>query len=169
MLSKNNLIRLKNKDNLIFNDFIFKCSIGKNGLSSNKVEGNKKTPKGIFSLGCLYYRNDRVYKPKTKLKCLKISRLKGWSNDVRNEKYYNKIIKIRKKIRHEKLFRKDYKYDYFIPILYNTKQRKIGKGSAIFIHLTKNYKSTAGCIALNKKDFLILLKLINKKTKIKIF
>ncbi len=95
--------------------------------------------------------------------------MKGWSNDVRNEKYYNKIIKIRKKIRHEKLFRKDYKYDYFIPILYNTKQRKIGKGSAIFIHLTKNYKSTAGCIALNKKDFLILLKLINKKTKIKIF
>ena len=48
MLSKNNLIRLKNKDNLIFNDFIFKCSIGKNGLSSNKVEGDKKTPEGYY-------------------------------------------------------------------------------------------------------------------------
>ena len=34
--------------------------------------------------------------------------------------------------------------------------------------LTNNYKPTAGCIALNKKDLLILLKLINKKTEIKI-
>ena len=32
---------------------------------------------------------------------------------------------------------------------------KLGKGSAIFLHLTQNYKSTAGCIALRKKDFLI--------------
>ena len=67
------------------------------------------------------------------------------------------------------MFRKDYKYDYVIPINYNTKNTKIGKGSAIFIHLSKNYKKTAGCIALKKKDLLILLKLINKKTKIRIF
>ena len=43
---------------------------------------------------------------------------------------------------------------------------KKNKGSAIFIHLTKNYKSTAGCIAILKKDFLILAKLINKNSKI---
>ena len=66
------------------------------------------------------------------------------------------------------MFRKDYKYNYIIPINYNTKNTKIGKGSAIFIHITKNYIPTAGCVALQKKDFLILLKLINKKTKIKI-
>ena len=41
-------------------------------------------------------------------------------------------------------------------------------GSAIFLHLTKDYKATAGCIALKKKDFDVLLNLINKKTKIKI-
>ena len=40
------------------------------------------------------------------------------------------------------------------------------KGSAIFIHLTKDYSKTAGCIALSKKDFLILAKLVNKKSKI---
>ena len=38
----------------------------------------------------------------------------------------------------------------------------------IFFHLTNNYKPTAGCIALKKKDFEILLKLIDKNTKIKI-
>ena len=62
----------------------------------------------------------------------------------------------------------DYKYDFFIPIKYNFKKVIPGNGSAIFIHLTKNYKPTAGCIALSKKDFLVLIKLINKNTKIRI-
>ncbi len=74
----------------------------------------------------------------------------------------------KEKIKHEKLFRKDNKYDLLIPIKYNQKKRILGKGSCIFLHLTKNYKPTAGCIALNKNDFLIMLKIIDKKTKIKI-
>ena len=47
------LIKLKNKDTLIFDEFKFKCAIGKNGLKKNKIEGDKSTPKGIFSLGKL--------------------------------------------------------------------------------------------------------------------
>ena len=92
----------------------------------------------------------------------------GWCDDVRSFKYYNRLITIKKDIRHEKLFRKDNKYDLLIPIKYNSK-RVVGKGSCIFIHLTKNYKPTAGCIALKKKDFLIMLKIINNKTKISIY
>ena len=92
----------------------------------------------------------------------------GWCDDPKNKKYYNKLIKVNKKIKHEKLFRKDSKYDFLIPVNYNTKKTELGKGSAIFIHLTKNFKPTEGCIALKKKEFLILLKLINKNTKIKI-
>ena len=91
----------------------------------------------------------------------------GWCNDI-NHKLYNKKIKIKKNVKHEKLFRSDYKYDYFIPIQYNWRYPKKNKGSAIFIHLTKNYKPTAGCIALLQKDFLILVKLIKSSTKIKI-
>jgi L,D-peptidoglycan transpeptidase YkuD (ErfK/YbiS/YcfS/YnhG family) len=53
-------------------------------------------------------------------------------------------------------------------IKYNTNKIIPNRGSAIFIHLTKNYKPTAGCIALKEKDFLILLKLVKKNTKIKI-
>ena len=79
------------------------------------------------------------------------------------------MIKINGKIRHEKLYRRDNKYDILLVIDYNLRKPIPFKGSAIFIHLTKNFKSTAGCIALNKKDFLILLKLVNKKTRIKIF
>ncbi len=91
----------------------------------------------------------------------------GWCDDVKS-KYYNKEIKTNTKFTHEKLFRRDYKYDYLMIIKYNYTNTKKGKGSAIFIHLTKNYKKTAGCIALREKDLLILLKLINRKTKIKI-
>ena len=94
----------------------------------------------------------------------------GWCDDVNSKKKYNKLIKIEKKFKfkYEKLFRKDINYDYLIPINYNSKNPTIGKGSAIFIHLTKNYKKTAGCIALTQKDFQILIKLINKNTRIKI-
>jgi L,D-peptidoglycan transpeptidase YkuD (ErfK/YbiS/YcfS/YnhG family) len=90
----------------------------------------------------------------------------GWSNDVNFPNKYNKLIKIKKNIRHEKLFRSDHKYDLLIPIKYNFGKSIVGKGSCIFIHLTNNYNSTAGCIALQKKDFLIMLKLITKNTKI---
>ena len=161
-------IILKDKATLIFDDFTFRCSIGAKGFTKKKVEGDKKTPIGTFSLGNLYYRKDRNIKPLTKLKCIPIKNNMGWCDDVNSKKYYNKLIKINKKIRYEKLFRKDNKYDFIIPINYNSKKPKIAKGSAIFIHLTKNFKPTSGCVALQKKDFLILAKLINKKTKIKI-
>ena len=75
---------------------------------------------------------------------------------------------IEKGIKHEKLKRNDNKYDLLIPIKYNFKKPIIGKGSCVFIHLTKDYKPTAGCIALKKKDFIIMLKLIKKNSKIKI-
>ncbi len=93
----------------------------------------------------------------------------GWCDDPLDIKNYNKLIKLNKKIKCEKLHRKDHKYDLMIPIKYNYLKPKKFKGSCIFIHLTNDYKATAGCIAIKKSDFLIMLKLINKKTKIKIY
>ena len=61
------LIKLKNKDTLIFDEFKFKCSIGKKGIKKNKYEGDKSTPSGIYELGHLYYRSDRTNKPVTKI------------------------------------------------------------------------------------------------------
>ena len=160
-------IIVKNKDTLLFDDFIFKCSVGKNGFTKRKVEGDEKTPVGSYFLDNIYYRKDKVKKPFTSMKCIGIKKNMGWCDDV-NNKYYNKKVKINNKFRYERLFRNDYKYDYIIPIKYNWVNPKRGKGSAIFIHLTKNYKPTKGCIAVSKRDFLILTKLINKNTKIKI-
>ena len=162
-------IIIKNKETLLFDDFKFKCSVGKKGFSKNKKEGDYTTPRGIFGLGNIYYRSDRIQKPRTKLKTIILKKDMGWCDDPKS-KFYNKLIKIRKKTKfsYEKLYRKDYKYDLLILIKYNYKKIIKHNGSAIFLHLTKNYSSTRGCIALQKRDFLILLKVINKKTKIKI-
>jgi len=162
-------ILVKNKHTLQIDEFKFKCCVGKKGSTWNKKEGDKKTPKGTFKIENLYFRKDRKKKPLTSLKCIEIKENMGWSEDIRFPKKYNKMIRVNKKIKHEKLKRKDSKYDLLIPIKYNFKKPVTGLGSCIFIHLTKNYKPTAGCVALKEKDFLIMLKLITKNSKIKIF
>ena len=161
-------ILIKNKHTLIIDEFVFKCCIGKNGSSAKKKEGDKKTPKGTFKIENLYYRKDRIKRPKTQLKCIKITKNMGWCNDIRFPKKYNKKIKLDRKFSYEKLYRYDYKYNLVVPIKYNFNKPIIDRGSCIFIHLTKDYKPTAGCIALKEKDFLIMLKIIKRNSVIKI-
>ena len=81
----------------------------------------------------------------------------GWSDDPRS-KDYNREITINKnyKYSHEKLFRKDHKYDLINPIKYNYNKPIKNKGSAIFLHLTKDYKPTNGCI--KRKRFFSYVK-----------
>ena len=161
------IIKIKNKDTLILDDFKFKCCVGKNGFTNHKREGDKKTPIGLFGLENLYFRKDKFPKLNSKLKKIPIKKNMGWCDDVKSQKY-NKLINISKKIKYEKMFRNNSSYDLLIPIKYNMSKPKKNKGSAIFLHITSNYKKTLGCVAVKKKDMLIILKLINKNTKIKI-
>ena len=160
------IIHVKNKNTLIIDDFQLKCCIGKNGINFNKKEGDYSTPRGLFKLKKLYFRKDRVGIPNCKITKKKITKNMGWCDDPKNKKY-NQEVFISNKNNKEIFYRKDYKYDYLITINHNYKRIPF-KGSAIFIHLTNNYKPTAGCIGLKKNDFEILLKLVNKKTKIRI-
>ena len=162
-------ILVKNKHTLQIDEFKFRCCIGKKGSTRKKKEGDKKTPKGIFEIEHLYFRKDRIKKPSTSLKCIEIKKEMGWCNDILFPKKYNKLFKIKKKIKHEKLKRNDNKYDLLIPIKHNFTKPIVGLGSCIFIHLTKDYNPTAGCIALKEKDFLIMIKLIKRNSKIIIF
>ena len=160
------IIHVTNKNTLIIDSFKLRCCIGKKGLNSNKKEGDYSTPKGLFHLRKLYFRRDHVGTPKCKINKKIIKKNMAWCDDP-NHRKYNEEIKTHNKSLKESLHRRDHKYDYIISISYNEKKIP-GKGSAIFIHLTDNYKPTAGCVALKKNDFEILLKLLNKKTKIKI-
>jgi len=162
-------ILVKNKHTLQIDEFKFRCCIGKKGSTRNKQEGDNKTPIGVFKLGNLYFRGDRISKHKTKLRCIKIRKNMGWSDDQLDHKNYNKLINTNLVKKCEKLYRKDYKYDLLIPIKYNFKKPIPGKGSCIFLHLTRSYAPTAGCVALTKKDFMIMLKIITVNSSICIF
>ena len=154
------------KNILIYKGYKLKCSIGKSGTTNSKKEGDLATPKGVFNLGALYYRKDRIKLPKCKLVKIVIKRNMGWCNDIKS-KFYNKQIKLPFEYKAEKLYLKNNIYDLIINIKYNHKPIIKGKGSAIFLHIArKNFKATEGCIAINKKDFLNILPLIDKKTKI---
>ncbi|MDA8845668.1 L,D-transpeptidase family protein, partial [Candidatus Pelagibacter bacterium] len=155
-----------NKNTLIIDEFKLRCCVGKKGLNSKKKEGDYTTPKGLFNLRKLYFRKDRVGIPSCRLNKKKIKKDMAWCDDPKHQKY-NEEIKTKNKNLKENLYRKDHKYDYLISISHNERKTP-GNGSAVFIHLTDQYEPTAGCIALRKKDFEILLKLIDKKTKVKI-
>ena len=151
---------------LLCKGYKLKCSIGKSGITHFKKEGDLATPKGTFKLGLLYYRKDRNKSLKCKIRKRVIKKSMGWCDDSRSKKY-NQEITFPFKGGAEKLYRKDKMYDIFINIKYNHTPIVKGNGSAIFLHLTdKKYKPTNGCVAILKKDFLKILPLINKNTKI---
>ncbi len=160
------IIHIKNKNTLIIDEFKFRCCVGKNGLNSNKREGDCSTPKGLFNLKKLYFRKDRVGIPRCKIQKKIIKKNMAWCDDP-NDKNYNREIVTFNKENKENFYRVDHKYDYLITINHNDKKIP-NKGSAIFIHLTDNYKPTSGCVALEKKDFEIMINLINRVSKIKI-
>ena len=153
---------------LIFGKYKVKCALGKRGISEKEREGDEITPRGKFQLLKVFYRKDRIRLLKTVLKKIPIKKNMGWCDDPRS-KYYNKLIKIPSIYKHEKLYLKKNIYDIIIVINYNLRPVRKNKGSAIFLHLTKDYKSTKGCIAISAIDMKALLNLVNKKSYIEVF
>ena len=83
------IIHVKDKNTLIIDDFKLKCCIGKNGINSNKKEGDYSTPRGLFTLQKLYFRKDRV----------EISKCKIQKKIIKNTiERLNHTIKILKKV-----------------------------------------------------------------------
>ena len=158
-------IKLKNKF-LYFNEYKIKCAIGKRGITSKKIEGDRKTPKGTFAFKSIFYRKDKVSKIKSHLKKIIIKKNMGWCDESGN-KHYNKLIQFPFNLSAEKLWLKESIYDVIVVINYNLRPVIQNKGSAIFLHIAKkNYRSTKGCIAIKKKDMFFLIGLINNKTKL---
>ena len=153
---------------LKYRDLKFKCALGKSGIGNKKIEGDNITPKGVFNIIKIYYRKDRVKKLSSKFKLIEITKNMGWCDDPKSRKY-NKPIKLPNKYSHEILYRKDNIYDLILVLNYNIKPTIKNKGSAIFIHVAKkNYKKTAGCVALKKANLIKLINTLSKNVSIKI-
>ena len=92
----------------------------------------------------------------------------GWCDDPKSKKY-NMLVKLPFNHRAEKLYKSNNTYDIVLVLNYNMNPIRKNKGSAIFIHIAKrNYKATAGCIAIQKKDMKKVIKKIDKKTLVQI-
>ena len=157
---------------------VFRCQIGLGGLkkAEKKVEGDKSTPIGKWYLESVFYRSDKSPKLKLKKKnSLKINQITkhcGWCDDIRSN-YYNKYIRINNprslNIKYENLWREDNAYDIILVTSHNVKPTIKNKGSAIFIHCSfSDYRETAGCIALKKRDLTFLIKNLSKKVTLEI-
>jgi L,D-peptidoglycan transpeptidase YkuD (ErfK/YbiS/YcfS/YnhG family) len=162
------MIIVKKTGYLNYKNFKFRCALGKNGIRKKIKEGDGITPKGIYKIKTVYYRQDRIKKPSTSINSKKIKKNMGWCDDPKSVNY-NQLINLPNNYNSEKLFRNDNIYDLIVVLDYNMNPTIKNKGSAIFIHIAKkNYTPTKGCIALSKIDLLRILNKINKKTKIKI-
>ncbi len=150
---------------LKFSEKKINCRVGLNGIGWKNREGDRVTPKGVYSLGSLFYREDRIGRIKTSLKKIKIRKNLGWSTDSR-DKNYNKLIRTPHRFIHEPLYREDCVYDLLITLNYNSLNIKKYKGSAIFLHCLGKNIYTEGCIAMEKKYLLQLLKTIVPSTRV---
>ena len=161
---------LKNNSNdssyLLLDKKKVNCKIGAKGIGKKAREGDFITPKGIFSFEKVFFRADRIKKPKTSLKIKEIQKFYFWCSDPRTVNY-NKLLVKKMNYRCEQLYRSDSLYDIVLQTSFNSNPVRKHKGSAIFIHCSEEGRNfTEGCIALEKKDLLILLSKINRTTKL---
>ncbi|KAA0205347.1 L,D-transpeptidase family protein [Lawsonia intracellularis] len=161
------------KDNICqatLDEKTYKCSIGKNGTSNCKVEGDKSTPLGKFPLRKVFFREDKIGNNiKTGLPSRKIKKNDGWCDDPTSIQY-NKFVDLtcfNNSISHEKLYRDDDVYDLIIVVGYNDSSPIPSKGSAIFIHVAREgFLGTDGCIAFAQDDLVEILSKLDKTSKV---
>jgi len=134
----------------------FAGSIGERGFAAieEKREGDGKSPSGIFRLGTAFGYYPSVV---TKMPYREATDDDYWVDDVNSEDY-NKWVKGKPSAASwERMKRDDDQYKYGIVIEYNTNPVIRGKGSAIFLHVWKDGKPTAGCVAMPEEMVLKIL------------
>ena len=153
---------------LINQDQKYKCSIGYNGLSKDKAEGDGCTPVGTFKLNKIMYRPDKINNFKSNLETEIIEKKDGWCDDINSELYNQKII-FPFELSAENLYRDDDLYDLICIIDYNLNPIIKGKGSAIFLHVaSSDYSPTHGCVAIKKDGLIEIAKKLNRDSSIQI-
>lgn len=139
-------------------------ALGRSGILANKREGDGGTPRGRFRPKRLWWRADRLGRPRTRLPVRAIGPADAWSEDPADRRY-NRPVRRRPGEPGDRLMRDDSLYDLIIEIDHNDRPRIAGRGSAVFIHIAREgFKPTAGCVALRRNDLLRLLERLSRRT-----
>jgi L,D-peptidoglycan transpeptidase YkuD (ErfK/YbiS/YcfS/YnhG family) len=142
--------------------------LGRSGIAANKREGDGATPRGRFTLIRLWWRADRLTRPRTRLPVRRLDPALAWCENPADRRY-NRPFRRSANEPGDRLWRDDRLYDLVIEISHNTRPRVAGRGSAVFVHVARPDRSgTAGCVALPAKDLQRLLGRLGPNTQIDI-
>ena len=145
---------------------VFRVALGRSGPKASKREGDGATPVGRFRPVRLWWRADRVARPRVFLPVRRIGPSDAWCEDPQDRRY-NRAFYRSANEPGDRLQRTDGLYDLIIEIDHNARPRVAGRGSAVFIHVAREgFAPTAGCIALRKNDLLQLLSRLSANTRI---
>ena len=136
---------------------MFRCTLGRGGVTTDKREGDGATPAGNYPLRQLLYRSDRLAPPTNALPTSPLRPRDGWCDDP-GHSAYNRPVTLPLDASAESMWRDDHLYDLVVVLGYNDDPVVSGLGSAIFLHVASHENSpTEGCIALAKEDLLAVL------------
>jgi L,D-peptidoglycan transpeptidase YkuD (ErfK/YbiS/YcfS/YnhG family) len=145
-----------------------RVALGRSGIRGLKREGDGGTPVGTFHPVRLWWRADRLPRPRTSLPVRRIAPADAWCEDP-SDRRYNRAFRRSASEPGDRLRRDDGLYDLIVEIDHNTRPRVAGLGSAVFIHVARDaFGPTAGCIALRRDDLVTLVSRIGPKTRIEI-
>lgn len=157
---------------LICGDQRFDCALGRTGVTTDKQEGDGKTPIGSYPLRVVFYRADRVARPETAVPVRELTPTTGWSEDPARDDYNTEISVPATGAAPagiDRMTRDDHVYDITVVIGYNDDPPVKGRGSAIFMHVARpGYTPTQGCVALSESDLRAVLKRVDASSRITI-
>jgi L,D-peptidoglycan transpeptidase YkuD (ErfK/YbiS/YcfS/YnhG family) len=140
------------------------CALGRSGRRALKREGDGATPIGRFAVQQVFYRGDRLRRPRTRLPLARLHPDDGWCDDP-NDRNYNRYVRHPYPASAELLWRADHLYDLLVVIGHNHRPRVRGAGSAVFIHVAgPGLAPTAGCIGLPLADLQRLVARMSRAT-----
>jgi D-alanyl-D-alanine dipeptidase/L,D-peptidoglycan transpeptidase YkuD (ErfK/YbiS/YcfS/YnhG family) len=140
---------------------------GRNGVTSDKREGDGATPAGVYKFGIAFGAADD---PGSTLEYVRVSDRDVWVDDP-DSTYYNEWADKNSPDADwksaELLAKYTKAYKYAASIDYNTNPVVPGKGSAIFLHCSTG-RPTEGCVSVPEPAMVFFLVFIDNGTKIAI-
>jgi L,D-peptidoglycan transpeptidase YkuD (ErfK/YbiS/YcfS/YnhG family) len=130
------------------------ASLGRGGVVApgDKREGDGATPLGRWRLLRVYWRADRLARPRTILPALPLGPALGWAEDPADPAY-NRPVRLPHRFGVDRMARGDPLYDLCAVTDHNAEPVVPGLGSAIFLHRWRRPRHpTAGCVALSAAD-----------------
>ena len=121
---------------------------------------------GVYAVRGVCWRPDRSLPPRTRLPLRAMRRDDGWC-DAPGDRNYNRLVRHPYAASAERLWRDDVLYDLIVILGVNDRPRIQGRGSALFMHLARPDRSpTAGCIALSRRDLMLVLRRLGQSARI---